>query len=145
MHLQPTLLWALTVRAQSCPSSASRTSGHRGSYDVDSAKVTAVWSSGILFCQIMYRDVVPFSRCNGASYLQASTPSRDPRGSKFVRKIKVMDCSSIDDQVCTLVRKITSKIEDKSLGTFTVSIYDTAWVSMVFKAGNEVEHWIIKQ
>ena len=60
-------------------------------------------------------------------------------------KIKAMDCSSINDQGCTLVRKIASRIEDESLGTFTVSIYDIAWVSMISKAGNGVEHWIIKQ
>lgn len=42
-----------------------------------------------------------------------------------------METRTIQSQAAALIEKISTRLKDDSLGSFTVSIYDTAWVAMV--------------
>ena len=56
-----------------------------------------------------------------------------------------MDSSRLDDLARILVQRLANGCNDHSLGTVTVSIYDTAWVSMISKFDNGRSQWLFPE
>ena len=55
------------------------------------------------------------------------------------------DAKSLDDRARKLVQDLADSCEDGWMGSASVSIYDTAWVSMVMKKHDGQEQWLFPE
>lgn len=56
-----------------------------------------------------------------------------------------MDSLTIEDQARLLVKHVANTITKDTLGTATVAIYDTAWVSMISRIEEAMSRWVFPE
>ena len=56
-----------------------------------------------------------------------------------------MEVSNLNDMAHALVKRLLNGFTDHNLGSATVAIYDTAWVSMVSKVDQGKRHWLFPE
>lgn len=60
-------------------------------------------------------------------------------------KVSLMDTSVIHRKARLLTESVLHGVEEEALSTVTVAIYDTAWVSMVFRRNEEGVHYVFPE
>ena len=56
-----------------------------------------------------------------------------------------MESTRLNDLARKLVQRLADRCDDHSLGTVTISVYDTAWVSMISRLDNEKRLWLFPE